>query len=295
MYLSFEKFMASLIVEDLHPELHSIVTSQQHKYGPSKQAALTSKIKDLAKRGEATGIENSMPKGSSRAYLKHTDPHKIVLDGNPVHINTGTKVAIRSKLDAHHDHDAHGGHSLGQLQNHAEGGDHWVNDQYRILRKNHETGEFHTNKDNGIFPPLVDHDHDNHHWTHVGHSDDVNTKQFRELTKAEGFPKGIGHRDFVDTLNRFHDNNWGRHWDAGPEKEALMDRLEEHPLVQKFIDFHGNTGAPPHDYRQIKNLGVFTHPDGSKHIVARDHGFSTEAARAYKDAFRKRADKSRYR
>jgi hypothetical protein len=56
-------------------------------------------------------------------------------------------------------------------------------------------------------------------------------------------------------------------------------------MVQHFMDYHGNTGNPTHDYMQIGNLGAWKHPlTGKEHIVARDHGFSTEVASAYKSA-----------
>ena len=33
-----------------------------------------------------------------------------------------------------------------------------------------------------------------------------------------------------------------------------MDHVTEHPLVQKFKACHDNTGYPPHDYGQKKNI-----------------------------------------
>jgi hypothetical protein len=43
----------------------------------------------------------------------------------------------------------------------------------------------------------------------------------------------------------------------------------------------------------MKNLGIFNHPDGSQHIVARDHGFSDEVMSAYKAARISRYEKAR--
>lgn len=223
-----------------------------------------------------------MPKGSSRAYLKHVDRHETTVDGKPVNLETGTKVAIKAQLDKYHHKSDHDGMSLGELQNKTEGGDHWINRSYRILTKNNDDKGYSSNKEAGIFPPLIDHDHEHHTWTHVGHARDLKGEgEFRKLTKSESHPEGLSHRDFCDALERQHNRNNGKHWE---HPQPNLDKADEHPLVQKFNDYHGNTGHPPHDYRQIKNMGVFEHPDGSKHIITRDHGFDSELAHTYQKA-----------
>lgn len=282
---NFKDFLDNVIVENLHPELQNIVTSKANQ--KAKQTQLANKIKDLSARGETTGIEGNMPKGSSRAYLHHSEPENVIVDKKIVPMRVGTKVAIRASLDKHHDRAAHNGMGLGALQNHAEGGDHWVNNNYRVLTHTGH-GHFETNTDRGIFPPLVDHDHENHEWTKVGHARDIKASDWKRLTKTEDHPQGITHKDFGDALIRFHERNNGKYWEGSPAKEAHLNKVEEHPLVQKFIDYHGNTANPPHDYRQQKNLGVWKHPvDGSEHIVARDHGFSHEVSGAYRAANKK--------
>jgi hypothetical protein len=280
MITSFKDFLENIVIEELHPELHSIVTGSSS--GVSKQTQIANKVKELSQRGERTGIEGNMPKGSSRAYLQHDAPHKITLDGKPALIPVGTKVAIRSALDKHHNKHDYDGHSLGQLQNKAEGGDHWVNSTYRTLT-DHGNGNYKTNE-HGIFPPLIDHDHENHHWSKVGHVKDVSSPEFKTLTKTKSHPDGISHKDFTRAMNRFHERNNGKYWGGNENSEAHLDHIDEHPLVQKFQDYHGNTGHPTYDYQQIKNMGVWHHPDGSKHIVARDHGFDTDTAHAYQRA-----------
>lgn len=283
--LEFREFLQCLVVEELHPELQQVVSSTG-SYA-SKQSLIAKKIKDLSKRGLSTGIEGNMPKGSSRAYLKHNLPTKVQIDGNSHEIPTGTKVAITAALDKHHKHQDHDGMRLGALQNHAEGGDHWVNSNYRILtHEGQENGvhKFTTNKEGGIFPPLLEHDHVNNEWSHVGHVRDMKPGEFEKLTKTESHPKGIKHRDFVDALVRDHMRNTGRHWGHDPKREAELDHVSQHPLTQKFADYHGNTGNPPTDYYQKKNLGIWQHPDGSHHIVARDHGFDSTVEHAYKQA-----------
>lgn len=92
MMINFKDFLENVIVEELHPDLRSIVTSS-NSYAP-KQSLLAKKIKQLTSSGQKTGIEGNMPKGSSRAYLKHDTPHHIVLDGKDAHICTGTIQSI---------------------------------------------------------------------------------------------------------------------------------------------------------------------------------------------------------
>lgn len=283
MIISFKEFLDNLILESLHPELNIIATSRL-KSG-SKQGLLSKKIKELNERGEKTGIEGNMPKGSSRAYLQHSEPHEIILDGKSAKIKTGTKIAIKSGLDRHHNSSHYNGLSLGELQNQTEGGKDHYTQHYRILKHDPKrTGHYKTNEEEGIFPPLIDHDEENHTWTHVGHVRDIKEKEFQTLTKTPSHPEGIKHFEFVKTLVRHHDMNEGKHREYHKDIEKKLDIIEKHPLVQKFINYHDNSYEPPHDYLNIKNLGVFEHPNGTKHIVARDHGFSNTVRSAYADA-----------
>jgi len=281
---SLRYFLENIIVENLHPDLKNIVSQKTSPYGPSKQAQLARAIKDITKRGEETGLEGNMPKGSSRAYLHIKEDKEIDLDNIPrTRLPTGMKVAVRATLDKHHDSSEHDGKSLGQLQNEAEGGDHFANG-YRVIYKDHQTGKYHTNE-SGIFPPLIDHDHDTHEWSHVGHVDKITKPKFRELTKTSTHPNGINHQDFHNALLRSWNRNNGSHWKLSDKEEKRLDHIESHPLVQKFLDHQGTFGAPPHDYQQLGNLGVWTHPHtGEQHIVARDHGFSSDVMKAYSSA-----------
>lgn len=286
---SFHDFIASIIVESLHPELQSIVKAKADHRNKLPMMAL--KIKDLTNRGEHTGIESNMPKGSSRAYLAHSEKHPLEIDGHQTEMKTGMKVAIKSPLDRHHNAANFDGKSLGHLQNEAEGGDHWVNQSYRTLR--HEEGHKFSSNEAGIFPPLVDHDHEHHEWSHVGHVEDVSGIGFRKHTKCDTHPQGITHKDFCATLDRRWNQDKGKYWKRDDAHEAHLDHVEQHPLVQSFLDHQGNTATPPHDYSQMKNMGVWTHPvTGTKHIVARDHGFSKDVMDAYHSAFLKKGERS---
>ncbi len=290
--VSFREWMKTLVVESLHPELKDVITSTKHY--ASKQSLVAKKVRDLNKRGEKTGLEGNAPKGSSRMWMTHEAPEHVKIDGQHAHMKVGTKVAITAALDKHRDKSKHPD-SLGVMQNRDENGDHHVNNHYRVLSEDHDhehkPGDpsspkkaFKTNE-HGIFPPLMHHDHENHEWSEIGHSRDLKGDDFKRLTKCKTHPKGITHKDFCDALERRHNQNNGRHWEGSPAHEAHLDHVDEHPLVEKFHDYHGNYAAPPHDYRQKKNLGVWQHPvTGKEHIVARDHGFSHEVMGAYKDA-----------
>jgi len=279
---NYEEDQAQIIVEELHQELKDVISSSQ---GTNKHTVIANKLKDLTSRGESTGVEGSMPKGSSRAYLKHDKPEDVVIDGKKVKLQTGTKVAIRAGLDKYHDHKFFGG-SLGQMQNQAENGEFSNSHKHRILEK---TGKnrFKTNV-HGMFPPLLDHDEANNHWSHVGHVDNITKREFQKLTKTKDFPKGITHQEFHEALTRDHDRGYGKYWEGSEEHEKNLDRVINHPLVEKFNIYHSNTGEPPHDYQQIKNLGVFNHPNGTKHIIARDHGYDEEVRSAYQRSLRKK-------
>ena len=290
---NFKDFINNLILEELHPELQKIIETPSgiNPRNTAKQTLLSKKIQALTKAGEKTGIEGNMPKGSSRAYLKHDEPADVYVDGQPTKLRIGTKVAITADLDKHHTKEYYDGHSLGAMQNKAEAGDGWVNATYRMLREDSvKPGHFKSNKDMGIFPPLIKHDNDTHQWSQVGHAENMKSKDFEKLTKNEDFPKGISHDDFVHTLVRSHQRSNGKYHERMPNREKELDKIEEHPLTKKFLDYHNNTGHPPYDLMQIENMGIWHHPDGSKHIVARDHGFDTEVMDAYAKAKRKRAD-----
>lgn len=280
MLTNFKEFLSNLIVEELHPEIQDIVKAKSGY--KTKQAVIAKKVKDLTARGERTGIEGNMPKGSSRAYLKHDEPIDLKIDNKPAKMHIGTKVAITASLDKYHPKEEHDGMNLGAMQNQAEGAGHYVNDKYRTLRKE-DNGSYTTNKEHGIFPPLVDHDFDNHEWTQVGHARDIkNADEFKSLTKSESHPNGISHKDFVDVLNRYHEQGNGKYWQQSDARERHLNNVLENPVVQKFTDYHGTTGNPTYDYMQRKNLGVWTHPvTGENHLVARDHGYSSEVQAAY--------------
>lgn len=285
--MNFKKFIRLLSEATLHPELKSIIelkTTNKIK----KQNLIIKKIKELAERGEPTGLEGEMPKGSSRAFLTHEEPEIITIDGKPFQqIKVGTKIAIRANLDKFHNESNFNNLKLGALQNKAEGGSDEINRVFRILiqDKNHPHSYI-TNEKLGIFPPLLDHDVKNHEWTQIGYCGNIKKSEFPTLTKESDFPKGITFDQFITVLNRNYLQNICRYYQEDDEKEKELDKLKTHPLLEKFLIYHDLYKQNAYDYQQIQNLGVFVHPvSGKKFIVARDHGFTNEVRNAYNEAY----------
>ena len=284
MIINFNEFLRTIIVENLHPELQDIINKKAINDDTKlkKITQIAAKTMELKKRGEKTGIEGNMPRGSSRAYLKHQEPHDAIVDGKATKLKMGTKIAIDSSLDDHHLKENFDDKSLGEMQNDAEMGDETVNSKYRILTKDSgNPNNYTSNKQRGIFPPLFNYDNGNSQWANVGHADDITKDKFNKLTVTKEFPNGISHSSFCDVLDRNYNRQKGNYWPTIPTTEKYLDDLESHPLVKKFKDYHDEHKHPAFDYRQISNMGVWKHPDGSEHIVARDHGFSTRVSDAY--------------
>lgn len=267
--------------EELHPELQKLVKAPTTLKEMSKQGKISKKIRQLHEAGEETGIEGNMPKGSSRAYLRHKDELPVNIDGKQTKIKTGIKIAIRNDLDKHLDSERFKQPSLGHLQNFHENANDNVNEHFRVLTKD-DKGIYHHNPE-GIFPPLIDYDHSGHEWAHVGHADTINDKQFKKLTRTESHPEGIEHKDFMGVLDRDHERKRGKYWEGSDEEEKHLDYVETHPLVQNFLTHQRTHNIPPGDYRDIKNMGVFRHDD-KEHVVSRDHGYSNEVYNAFNQA-----------
>jgi hypothetical protein len=273
------------LLESAHPELQQVLKARPGYV--SKARLVAKKINELISRGESTGVEEKMPKGSSRAYVKETKPTPVTIDSKNTSMETGYKIAIPASLDRTHDKKKYDNQTLGQMQMRVENGDHFLNSHYRVLTKHDRSDGYHfeSNTDTGIFPPLIEHDHDHDSWSHIAHVDKLTAGKFRELTKTPTHPKGISHEEFSEALERHWHKNHGKWWNQNEDIEKRMDHIEEHPLVQKFLDHQNNFHMPPFDYRQKGNMGIWKHPvSGKQHIVARDHGFNDDVMKAYKEA-----------
>lgn len=185
------------------------------------------------------------------------------------------KVAFSGPLDKFTGH-----HSLlGEEQNRIES-DHFINDQYSVLKETHEPNKYEYNPA-GILPPHFGH-HDEHHWLEMGRVSKLNASDFKEATKTDQFPKGITMKQFTDTVSAHHDLAHGRKpYSLDKEK---FDKLSEHPLVENTVSFMADASIHPGDFSP-RNMGIWTHPHtGKKHVVLSDFGSSNEILGLYDKA-----------
>lgn len=256
----------------LHPEIEQHLSSESDHAGHIFNN-VTRSVRSLIRRGEATGLSDDKPKkGSSRAVLFLKQPHKISLDGKEAHIPTVLKVAFHGHLDSYND----SGALLGQHQNAAEGS--WTAQKHYSVIHEGENGEYHTNPE-GILPPLFN-KHPEDHWLHVARIRPVRAGEYRELTKTPDFPKGISHEEMFHTLMHHHEAAHGRTWN---KKGMNHERISGHPMVSQMLNFVADEGQHPGDYVK-RNMGVFEHPHGSKHLVISDYGFSHDVVKEYQKA-----------
>jgi hypothetical protein len=197
-------------------------------------------------------------------------------------MHTAVNIAFPVKLEKYND----SGALLGEHQNLVEA-DNYSAQHHSILRPTHDDAKgnnthFETNTESGVLPPLLGSHPEGQH-IHVGRVAKLGPGEFRGLTKTEGFPKGISHTEFYDAINEHYYAAHGqKHYGTTPQ--SRIEKVQEHPLVEKFHNFIASTGGHPGDYNP-RNLGTWTHPHtGEKHIVASDYGFSTEVAKHYDQA-----------
>lgn len=268
-----EYFGMPITEAEIHPEVMDAVNRDGHKH--YRFANLTATVRKLAKKGQSTGLSDDKPKkGSSRAVYFPEEAHPAKIDGQETKIPHVLKVAFSGTLDKHlpNDHPL-----LGQMQNQHEI-DH--SHHYSVLQPVGKD-DFKTNPE-GFLPPLIDH-HADGHWAQVGKIDKLDSKTFKEATKTADFPKGITHKDFYHTVNHeWEQSNGRRHY--SPLSEEHMEKIADHPLVRRAINFCIDTDTHPGDFA-VRNMGVWHHPvTGEKHIVAADAGFSRDVAKAYNNA-----------
>lgn len=285
--MKYEKYSGSIVInEEIHDEIKNIIHSDtmSSKY---KNHQIAKTARDLLAKGVDSGLEDSKPKkGSSRAVYFPSEPKKIILDGKEAHMPTALKIAFPGKLDPYT-----GNHELlGEMQNRVEA-DRFARDHYGIIRQD-DNGHFETNHDRGILAPVVsahgDDGNDKHHWIEMGKISKIGSGDFRRLTKTSEFPKGISHQEFYDAVNREHSHaHGGSHYSEYDDEH--LDKVVDHPLVEKAINVSYDTGMHPGDLHKT-NLGIWKHPHtGEEHIVISDYGFSKDIAKEYTNARRNHA------
>lgn len=274
--------LTNAILEEVHPD---IIAAASGTWSKGRLANVSRTIRNLLKSGADTGLTDDKPKkGSSRAVFIPKEHADVKIDGHQVKIPHVLKVAFHGTLDSHTT-DGYG--LLGESQNEHEVG---VSNHFSMLRPIGQ-GEYETNHE-GFLPPLLDHG-ENHEWMSVGKVSKIGAGDFRNLTKTEDFPKGISHNEFYHSLNHhWYQSNGASYWGGSHTKERL-DKLGDHPLVDRAFRFCLDTDTRPEDFYK-GNMGIWEHPvTGEKHIVTSDAGFSKHVARRYQDA-RKNQSRGRY-
>jgi hypothetical protein len=284
--MKFEKYSGSIVIsEEVHDAIKSIIHSDtiSAKF-KNHQIAMTAR--NLIKNGADSGLEDAKPKkGSSRAVYFPSEPKKIVIDGKEAHMPTALKIAFPGDLDSYTGHHE----LLGEMQNRVES-DHFTRNTFGILRETGD-GKFETNHENGILAPVVsshgDDGNDKHHWIEMGKISKFGAGDFRRLTKNENFPNGISHQEFFDAINREHAHAHGRgHYSEYSDDH--LDKVIEHPLVEKALDVAQTTGMQPVDLNK-SNMGIWKHPHtGEEHIVISDYGYDKSIEKQYTAARRKK-------
>lgn len=277
-----QEYFGYLITEaEIHPDIMAAAGANFSKH--YRFSHVTKTMRGLVKKGLPTGMANDKPaKGSSRAVFFPEEDHKVKIDGQEHAVPHVVKIAFSGTLDKHlpHDHPL-----LGQMQNEHESS---VSFHHSVLKRIGHN-EFETN-DDGFLPPHFD-NHDDHHWMQVGKIEKIDTKGFKEATKTDDFPKGITHKQFYSAVNHEWEASNGR--TAWMPKDKDHEKLCEHPLVNRAINFCLNTDTHPGDF-VARNMGVWHNPaTGQKHIVAADAGFSKTVAKAYQTARQNAARKAR--
>lgn len=271
-----------ILTEEFHPEIRSIMDSEDlpihHKLNQ-----ISKKLRELNKRGEFSGIENSTPrKGSSRAVFFSKDPEEIEIDGQKAHVMTATKIAFPGQLDKYT------GDSmlLGEHQNIKEM-DYHIQRHYSVLTPTDKDGSFKYNPHGVVFPILTDHNN-GYHWLRSVKLDKFSSKDMQNHTKNSEFPKGITQKDFSDTLNYHHDECHGsRNRTYSQEEHEKFAKLSEHPFVDSAISMMHDVGMHPGDISP-KNMGTFVHPiTGARHPVILDYGFDENIEKLYSKARKK--------
>jgi hypothetical protein len=264
------------IEEELHHSLQHVL-DHPSMASSSKLKFLTNNIRAALSRGDETGLQDAKPKkGSSRAVFFPKDEHKLTLDGVKTSMPSVVKVAFPGQLDKYNK----SGKLLGEHQNLVEA-DHFTNQHYGMIRHDPHTGEYHTNHDFGVLAPMLG-AHDEGHYIHHGRITPIGKGDFHRLTKTPEFPKGISHTEFHEALMHHHDLAHGRAYPSVYSDH--LEKIQDHPLVDKFQRFVADTGQHPGDLSK-RNMGIWKHPvTGKEHIVASDYGFNGDVAQHYEQA-----------
>lgn len=265
-----------ILTEELHPELKSMLETNDNQSKHYRFSNLVKKVRELIKTGTPTGLTDDKPKkGSSRAVMFHSEPTKVKIDGIETEMPTVSKIAFSGRLDKFlpSDHEL-----LGEAQNNHE---HEVSRMHGVLEKIGDN-EYRTRSGHPFMTPVLD-GHENGSWLHVAKIKPLDAETMKEATKTDEFPKGITQKELVESLNHHFAVAHGEKHYSSMNSDRL-DKLIEHPLVESAFNMCLDTSTLPSDFSS-RNLGVWEHPISKrKYIVASDAGFSREVSKAYQKA-----------
>lgn len=232
------------VLSEMHTELNDIINSNNDI--EEKNYSLNDKISELKSSRISSGIKK-IKEGGSRKYMLDNNTQHIVLDGKPIQVKYGTKVAK--------DED-------GVTQMKAENSDMYA-PFHTYTKDNH--GNYHTNK-NGVLATVLNKDR-NHHWNEVEHISPFSAKAFKEFTKSAYTPHGIDFDEMVKNVESFRHNSFSSH------KLPVDDKIINHPYTKKILNLVTKTNIDPKDLRYKFNWGIHNHPiTGHKTPVILDYG-----------------------
>ena len=270
------------LIEAVHSEIQDILDNQPHS--PSKLNTVSKKIRDLAKRGVDTGIQEGKPKkGSSRAVLFPSEHKPVAVDGRQTAVPTAVKIAFPGTLDKHR---TSGEALLGEHQNEVESDDY--NNEHSVLKE--ESPGTYTTQHHGVLAPVYS-SHKDNHWLEMHKITPMKKGDFKRLTVTETHPKGVSFDDMYHALNREYSDAHGQTYSGKTLDDDHHEHIMSHPWVDNYHSWMLNTGNHPGDISP-RNMGIFHHPvTGKEYPVVSDYGFSNSVSKRYAELRKRSRDK----
>lgn len=202
--------------------------------------------------------------GGSRAYKKHTIKTPITLDGTPITVDIGTKIAFPKRNTDKNDY--------GVLQNQAETDDKFI--PHYIIQRGKD-GSYKTNP-TGIIAPVIRKSKDDvyHEMLHATPLDEYIKKDkhiFNTITKTPEHPNGVDFNDLANNVTKLYSNSYREH------QQPVDEHILAHPLAKSITHLIATTDAHPEDFSYDFNWGVWKHPVTKKlHPVIIDYGLTKQ-------------------
>lgn len=237
------------VLSEMHQSIDSLLSQKMDIH--DKNDMLNDYIGHLKKSRISSGIKK-ITEGGSRNYISHNNTYHINLDGKPIKIKYGTKLAKNED---------------GVSQN-----EHESSDQYKKFHTytKDNLGNYHTNP-NGVLATVLGNDK-NHHWNEMEHISPFSAKAFKEFTKSAYTPHGIDFDEMIKHIENVRHNSFSSN--KLPENE----NISRHPLTKKLVMLVSSTNIDPRDLRYKFNWGTHTHPiTKERKPVILDYGLNKKA------------------